>query len=300
MISFPLMELIIKHCNVHTVCPELAIGLGAPRKSMRLNLDGDIQRFIVTSTGEDLTDKMRDFCYDHVLSLDRYLYNGAIFKAKSPSCGVDDVKLFQGDRKMNYKTSGFYTKAFMNVMEFSSIETEGRLKNLIIREHFFTSIFTKALFESTTSMKDIVSFQTTNKYLLMMYDPELQKVLGRIVANHKHKDFSDVKDEYRTYLSKAMRNEPKEGNVVNTLQHIYGYFKTKVNAMEKSYFFDLLEKYRQEKLVIRDVLNVLRMWALHYHEKYLVSQTIFAPYPDELVVLMDTDNKYYQSKKEGN
>jgi len=296
MISFPLMSKINEYCNVMTVCPEMAIGLGSPRKPMRLLVDGDNYKFVITETGEDLTEIMKEYSYGHVLGLDKNEIQGAIFKSKSPSCGVDDVKLYKGDRKVNYKTSGVYARIFTNNMFNASVETEGRLMNLIIREHFFTSIFSKAEFESTTKMSDVVSFQTRNKYLLMMYDPELQKVLGRIVANHDHLEFEEVKEKYRECLTRLFYHPPKEGNVVNTLEHIYGYFKTKVNAMEKSYFFDLMDKYRNEKIIIGEILKVLKIWALHYEEHYLFSQSIFSPYPEELVVLMDSDSKYYKEK----
>ncbi len=294
MISFPLMNVVRKFCNVHTVCPEMAIGLGSPRKPMRLQLDGDIHRFVVTETSEELTEKMKEFSYGHIFSLDKYEIQGAIFKSKSPSCGLEDTKLYKGDRKQNYMTSGVYTRIFINNMIYTTSETEGRLMNLKLREHYFTAVFTKAEFESIANMSHLVSFQTRFKYLFMMYDPEIQKVLGRIVANHNHKEFEEIKEMYRESLKMLFFNPPKEGNVVNTLEHIYGYFKTKVNDLEKTYFYELIEDFRNDKIVIGEILKVLKMWALHHNENYLINQSIFNPYPSELVVLMDSDSKYYK------
>ena len=58
------------------------------------------------------------------------------------------------------------------------IEEEGRLSNFIIREHFFTRLFTIAYYKMikhNKNMKELVSFQSDNKYLFMAYNQVKQK-----------------------------------------------------------------------------------------------------------------------------
>ncbi len=71
-----------------------------------------------------------------------------------------------------------------------AIEDEGRLRNLGIREHFLTRIFAFARFrlvQQSGSMSDLVRFHAANKLLLMAYNKEKMRELGRIVANGERK-----------------------------------------------------------------------------------------------------------------
>ena len=43
------------------LCPEVEIGLGVPRPTLRLERRGDEVRMVVTDSGEDLTERMRSW-----------------------------------------------------------------------------------------------------------------------------------------------------------------------------------------------------------------------------------------------
>ena len=50
-------------------------------------------------------------------------------------------------------------------------------------------------------MKDLVSFQSDNKYLFMAYNQVKQKELGRIIANHKNEKIEVVFENYeKTFI----------------------------------------------------------------------------------------------------
>ena len=50
-----------KYVEYIPVCPEVECGLGVPRKSMRLEGNPETPRLIVTSTREDMTERMVNF-----------------------------------------------------------------------------------------------------------------------------------------------------------------------------------------------------------------------------------------------
>ncbi len=50
------------------------------------------------------------------------------------------------------------------------------------------------------NMKDLVSFQSDNKYLFMAYNQVKQKELGRIIANQKNETIEIVFDNYEKTL----------------------------------------------------------------------------------------------------
>ena len=59
-----------KYVEYVPVCPEVECGLGVPRKSMRLEGNPDSPRLIVTSTREDMTERMESFARNKVAKLE--------------------------------------------------------------------------------------------------------------------------------------------------------------------------------------------------------------------------------------
>ena len=107
--------------------------------------------------------------------------DGFILKNRSPSCGTRDVKIYSGFEKApaKGKGSGLIWRSSSKKFSHLPIEEEGRLSNFIIREHFFTRLFTIAYYKMikhNKNMKDLVSFQSDNKYLFMAYNQVKQKI----------------------------------------------------------------------------------------------------------------------------
>jgi uncharacterized protein YbbK (DUF523 family) len=81
------------------VCPEVEIGLGTPREPIQLVWSGDVTRLRAVATGVDLTERMSQYAGMRVAALAKQNLSGYVFKARSPSCGVKGVKIYdQGPR----------------------------------------------------------------------------------------------------------------------------------------------------------------------------------------------------------
>jgi len=76
------------------VCPELEIGLGAPRDPVRIVAIDGRARLIQPTTDRDLTREMNEFSQSFLSSLGDV--DGFLLKNRSPSCGISDVKVYQG------------------------------------------------------------------------------------------------------------------------------------------------------------------------------------------------------------
>lgn len=75
--------------NYVPLCPEMAIGLGAPRKSIRLVRDGELIRVQSGDGSLDVTDKLNRFSEQKVEELG--FLGGYLLCAKSPTCGMERV-----------------------------------------------------------------------------------------------------------------------------------------------------------------------------------------------------------------
>ncbi|MCK8400815.1 DUF523 domain-containing protein, partial [Erwinia amylovora] len=85
------------------ICPEMAIGLPTPRPALRLTeaTQGDIS--LSFSNGSDLpvTEKMQAFSEEKISQVHHLC--GYIVCAKSPSCGMERVRIYQPDTHTNRK-----------------------------------------------------------------------------------------------------------------------------------------------------------------------------------------------------
>ena len=273
------------------VCPEVEIGLGIPRDPIRVVRSETGHRLVQPSTGRDVTDGMVSFSRRFLDALPPV--DGFILKSRSPSCGLKEVKIYAAADKPGGvgKGSGFFGFAVLERFPMLPIEDEGRLTNFRIREHFLTRIFTLARLRSirdSARMKDIVSFQASNKLLLMAYNQTELRALGRIVANPKKRPLGELLDDYEEHLMKALSKPARYTSDINVLMHALGYFSKKLGQEEKAFFLDVLEQYRNGKIPLSACLSVVRSWIVRFGEPYLEMQSYFEPYPAGLVEITDS------------
>ena len=270
------------------VCPEVEIGLGVPRDSLRLVKKDNEIRLIQNKTAKDFTAKMKAFAADFITELKEV--DGFILKNRSPSCGVKDTKVYVNDIPGD-SAAGIFAQQIKKAFPDKIFENEGRLKNYQIREDFLTKIFVLAHFRTIkqeAKMKDLVKFQSKHKYLFMSYDQKQLKVLGRIVANHKQLDNVEVFKQYEKELRKMLSTERDYKSNINVLMHLMGYFSDELSAEEKEYFLATIKKYKKAKLPLSVPLGILKGWAIRYKKDYLKQQSFLTPYPEELVEIKDS------------
>ncbi len=136
------------HVTFLPSCPEVEIGLGVPREPVRIISVKGQNKLIQPATGKDLTDIMLRFADKFLNSLEEV--DGFILKSRSPSCGIKDVKVYQGIEKgaATGKSTGFFAGKVLEMFPGLAIEDEGRLRNFKIREHFLTKLFALASFRN--------------------------------------------------------------------------------------------------------------------------------------------------------
>ena len=290
-ISSEVVRKLTDHVEFVTVCPEVEIGLGVPRDPIRIVAAKGDHRLIQPATGRDLTSDMTGFAERFLDSLPEV--DGFILKSRSPSCGLKEVKLHAAADKPGGvgKGSGFFGRAVLERFPDLPTEDEGRLNNFRIREHYLTGVFTLAAFREVKAggrMRDLVSFQTDNKLLLMAYNQTELRALGRIVANPGKEPEEKVFTEYEAHLKKALSKPSRFTSDINVLMHALGYFSKGLSHEEKAFFLDALEQYRNGKIPLSAVLSIVRSWIVRFGEPYLGRQRYFEPYPAALIEITDS------------
>jgi len=290
VISSVFVKKLMPHADFIPVCPEVEIGLGTPRDPLRIvSVEGE-PRLIQPATNLDLTDKMKAFAHSFLDSLPEV--DGFILKSRSPTSAIKDAKVYpSANRKVApiSKGPGLFGRAVLQRFSDLAVEDEGRLRNPRIKEHFLTKLFTIASFrevKGSDSLRNLLGFHSENKLLLKTYNQKELRKLGKIVADQKSKTFAETIRGYEQHFFEALRKPPRCGSNISVLMNAMGYFSSRLSKEEKSFFLDSLENYGAGKLPFSVNLGILKAWIIRFKEDYLASQTLFEPYPEDL---MDID-----------
>jgi len=300
IIASDFVEKLKPYVDFVPVCPEVEIGLGIPRDPIRIVLVNGEKKLLQPATGLDFTDKMKRFSESFLDSLKAV--DGFILKSGSPSSGFKNVKMYPSIEKVASvgRSPGFFGEAVLQKFPDLAIEDERRLLNPRIKEHFLTKLYTLASFRTVRKsgkVKDLVKFQSDNKYLLTAYNQKELRILGKIAANQEHKAIDELLKAYETHLYNALARTPSVGANINDMLKIMGYFSRQLSSDEKSFFLASVDKYRAGRLPQSAIFNILKAWIVRFKQEYLSSQTILEPYPEPLVELdtsySEVDGKNY-------
>ncbi|MCG9663186.1 2-thiouracil desulfurase family protein [Vibrio mediterranei] len=269
-----------------SVCPEVGMGLPVPRPTIRLMTNEERIALVDTKDStRDHTEGMMHFSREKVAELKDTEMCGYIVCAKSPSCGMERVKVYS---KGHASTDGvgLYTKHLMDQMPWLPVEEDGRLNDPVLKENFISRIYSLKDFyrsmEGKPTPGKIVAFHSRYKLTLMAHDPSAYKSLGRLVANQSDYAPDDFYTEYRNGLMDALKNRASRKNVTNVLMHIQGYFKRALNKDEKAELAKVIDDYRVGLLPILAPLTLLKHYLSAYPDDYLASQIFLQPHPEEM------------------
>lgn len=273
------------------VCPEVEIGLGVPRKPIRLAKIGDRLHLFQPSSERVLTDAMAGFAHEFLDALPPV--DGFLLKNRSPSCGPLDVKVYDGVSKTagSKRGTGFFASCAMERFEGMPMEDEGRLKNYDLREQFLIRLYALTRFRMAKEdgrMRELVSYHSTHKLLLLAWNQVRFRACGKIAANHEKWPVAEVFDRYEISLRKALVVRPRTPSMINTLMHAFGWISKEISKEETAYFLETLELYRDERVPLSVLLRLLKGYAVRFDEPYLLNQVLFAPFPEALVTVSDS------------
>ena len=268
------------------VCPEVEIGLGIPRDTIRIVRRDGSDHLIQPSTGVDLTDRMNEFCSSFLQNLPPV--DGFILKNRSPTSGISGVNIYSTTEKSAAigKGAGFFGRMILDQFAGYPIEDEGRIRNNRVRDHFLTRIFMLADLDNilrNPSFKALTRFHAQNKLTLMAYSQTTLKTLGNIIANRNNLQIHELMALYRLSLIEGTKIPARYTSHINVLHHAMGYFSAVLSPDEKAFFLDSIEDYRNGNLPISGLKKMLQIWIIKYDSPNLNNQTYFAPYPDTLM-----------------
>lgn len=284
-----LTDKISEYAKFYPTCPEMAIGMGKPRESVRLEREDDGRIHMRSpKSREDFTDRMEQFSHDWSEILLNMDLDGYVFKKDSPSCGVFRVKIYENGQPAERRGTGLFAQKVIDTLPELPVEEEGRLNDPVLRENFIERCFAyrrvKELFQTGWSRNDVVEFHAREKLLLMAHSPGRYKALGRLVGDIKNQPRDEFKAAYIKIFMTCMNDKPTKGRHVNALMHMAGYLKSKLSAQGKAELSKAIDDYRAGFIPLIVPITLIGHMIRRFDEMYLAQQTYLAPHPQQLAL----------------
>jgi len=277
-----------KYVEFVPVCPETECGLGVPREAMRLVGDPEAPRLVTVRTKVDLTERMVTWARQRVGELAREDLCGFIFKSKSPSSGMERVKVYNEAATGSPVTQGvgMFARVFMEHFPLLPVEEEGRLHDPVLRENFIERLFVlqrwRELPADTPNLGALVAFHTRHKLLILSHSTTHYRELGRLVARAKEVPIQELYERYQSRLMEALRLKTTAKKNTNVLSHLMGYFKKDLTPDEKQELLEIIHHYHQGYVPLVAPITLINHYVRKYNQPYLKDQFYLHPHPVEL------------------
>lgn len=273
-----------QHVTYKAYCPEVAVGMPIPRATIRLIKDEQMIKVSRPDGSGDVTSAIKAYG-KKIAALSKDL-SGYVFCAKSPSCGMERVKVYSSaGNPLQVQGIGVFSREIMKANPLLPCEENGRLNDPILRENFVARVFAyrhwQALVESGISKHKLTSFHARYKYTVMSHDLIAYKDLGRLLARADIA-VEDMAEQYIAGLMTALKRTATRKKHANTLSHIQGYFSQHLNKDQRKELSQQIDAFREGLMPLMVPLTLINHYLLAHPKSYLAQQSYLKPYPESL------------------
>ena len=269
------------------VCPEVEVGMGVPRPTVRLVREGDDIRMIDPKNDVDWTSSMRRLSRKRSSELADEGLHGFVLKKDSPTCGVFRVRIYT-DSGVERNGRGLFATALIERMPHLPVEEEGRLNDARIRENFVERIFAyrrlKGLFRPRWTLGEVVAFHTREKLLLRAHDERGFRELGKLVADAKNIPRAAFADDYADRFMEIMKRPATVAKHVNVLQHMLAFLRWADDDVGRAEMHDAIGDYRAGLVPLVVPITLIQHLARRHDQQLLLESSYLAPHPKELML----------------
>ncbi len=230
------------------ICPEVGIGLGVPRAPIRLvGTPASARAVGVEDPLLDVTEPLRAYANARLTELDDV--DGYIFKARSPSCGLEAVALHpNAGSPATPKGRGIFAAAIATARPNLPLEDGENLFDAGALESFVTRSFVHAFWRHTFAdgidAARLVAFHSACKYLVMAHDVPGYRRLGVLVSDLSG-DLQTIAPRYFAMLMHTLATPPTRSSHANVLQHLQGYLKRTLGEEQRRTLAASIDAYRR-------------------------------------------------------
>jgi uncharacterized protein YbgA (DUF1722 family)/uncharacterized protein YbbK (DUF523 family) len=265
------------HADWVPCCPEMAIGLGTPRETLRLTTGG---RLVNRSRTADHTAAVA------AVPLPADL-DGYVLKSRSPTCGMHGIARYRdGGQPADHRGRGVFAQRITAAFPLLPVEEEGRLNDDLLREAFTERVFAAARLRELLSgpwrPRDLIAFHARHKLQLLAHDPGRYLLAGQLVAAAGRRPRAETAAAYRQLFCAAMAAKATRGRHANALQHAFSHAGQGLDRARRQDLLTHVEAYRRGQAPLSVPVALLTHHASDGTLPWLAGQTYLQPFPAEL------------------
>lgn len=275
------------HFEFAAFCPEMAIGMGAPRQPIRLvGEHGNPQAVGVKTPQLNVTQPLRDYGAKTAGEIDGLC--GFIFKKDSPSCGMERVKVYNDKGMPERSGTGLFASEIIKAHPLLPVEEEGRLNDADLRDNFITRVYVyarwKALVAAGLTKARLLEFHTDHKYLLLSHSTLVYKELGQLLSDLSRASLADIAGSYIAKLMHTLSKPATRKRHANVLQHLLGYLKRDLDSGHRTDLSETIDAYRRGEFPLVVPIRMLQHHFRVHPHPYVNQQVYLNPHPQALLL----------------
>lgn len=191
------------------VCPEVETGMGVLRETIDLHGTVDAPRLVGNESGVDRTSRMSRYVARRVKQRDLARACGFILKSKSPTCGLQKVRLYGSSGRVSCRATGLFAMALLRQHPSLPLIEEQPLHDADTRDNFITRVFAyhrlRQLWRGRISFARLGEFHERERYLLMTHSSKRCRILDELLLTADKRCPAIARDQYATMFMQALK-----------------------------------------------------------------------------------------------
>lgn len=267
------------------VCPEMEIGMGTPREPIHLIHTNRGIRLMGIESDTDYTEQMKSYAKERVHLLEQFGIQGYILKTKSPSCGMEQVRVYDPGNQPIKTGPGMYTANLLKQIPLLPVEDEERFRDRAIRDNFIERVFAyyrvQQFLTGTPTPAGLVDFHTRHKLTILSHHQVRYREAGRLVSEAGSANLDVLLPEYTRHFMKTLEVPATRKNHTNVLNHAIGYFKDFLETDDKLEMVGVVDRYRKGLVPLVVPLTLIKHHLRQHPVEWLEKQVYLNPFPTE-------------------
>ncbi len=283
-------EFLVQHLEPHVdwvpICPEVEMGMGIPREPIEIRQKDDGVRLVGRNSEKDWSatslEKSEELC--NLLKKERI--SGAIFKSKSPSCGLKQVPRFGEDGVELSSGAGLFSQYFRNTFPYLPIIQEDEVEADDLRQHWLMRVFAvhrlRLLLASPWTLEDFKAFHQREAFLLLAHNrhaaAHLEEIFVKIPAT-KRPEFAGT---YVLGFLKIISKPPARRRIAEALRRLSACLS--MTAEDELSDLELsISRFQRREIPISRPLQLISDIADKGRIESILSQSFLNPFPKDLL-----------------
>ncbi|MBI2837898.1 MAG: DUF1722 domain-containing protein [Acidobacteria bacterium] len=274
------------------VCPEMEIGLGAPREALRLVGGRNAPpRLVAQHSGLDHTQMMAGWAERRLDEIGGAGLHGFVLKSKSPSCGFEAVRVHAVRSASRRSDRGIFTAAIVRRFPHLPAADEIRLRDAGTRDNFVERVFAHhrwtMFLRSRPGPEDLERYHSSHRLLLMSHGITHYRALGRVVAGATHRRIGGVLREYEERCMEALRVKATRKRHALVLRYVSRNLRRHLDATDLTELDGSIDAYQAGMMPLNAPLTLVRHHLRRHPVDWLSEQTYLNPpgsHADSIIV----------------